>query len=269
VEHPHSVDSRHGRECLLEDESGRPLPGWTVDSIWDEGGRLGVDRQVADALGRFVAVYDPAMRCMVATPPGGDATRRRALTPARVTPRAPDIRVRVRPGSAIVVFLDDGSPPACVHDRVEFTTSAGGTARSVAPDADGLFVLDGLAPTDVVDLSVRRPGHDTVTETGKTPGTIVRMRLRPRVRPVSGTVVDADGRPVKLGWVRFVPVEWGLEVQTLTAFDGAFEEPRALDMDYDVRVMFRDPKTCSEPGESMGVFHGGARGLVLRLSRGN
>jgi hypothetical protein len=33
--------------------------------------------------------------------------------------------------------------------------------------------------------------------------------------------------------------------------------------------MFRDPKTCSEPGESMGVFHGGARGLVLRLSRGN
>jgi hypothetical protein len=182
-------------------------------------------------------------------------------------PRSPATNpgvVEPPPAAAIVVFLDDGSPPCCVHDRVEAAWSGG--RATIAPDAEGKLVVDGLAPTDVVDLVVRRPGHDDVSCAARA-GTVVRVPLRPRFRPITGTVVDADGRAVQLAWVRFVPVEWGLEVQTITDFDGAFEEPRALDMDYEVRVMNEDPTQWSEPGEPMGVFRGGARDIRLRSSR--
>ena len=85
---------------------------------------------------------------------------------------------------------------------------------------------------------------------------------------IEGRVIDCEGRPAKLAWVRFVPLSKGEVRQTITDFDGAFDAPWTTDVDYDVRVLFRDPKRLSNPGDSMGVFHGGARGVVLRLSRG-
>jgi len=85
---------------------------------------------------------------------------------------------------------------------------------------------------------------------------------------ICGRVLDDDGRPAKLAWVRFVPRGGGEFRQALTDFDGAFEAAWTTDMDYEMRVMFRDPKTFSEPGDRIGFVHGGARGLVVRLPRG-
>jgi hypothetical protein len=265
-----SSEVGHRLRGTLRDELGRALAGWTVEGWHDDASAI--VRGVTDDGGRFeFARVRGNVVGLTAVPRDGDTRRRRALTPGRVAGSNARPECVPRPGGAVVGSLRGGVGAPGLGDCVVATWRNRTESRTIrVVDSDGAFVIDDLRVDDVVELLASCPGFDDARAADVAAGeTNVRLTLTPRVRSIGGRVVDAAGRPAKLAWVRFTPAQGGVVRQTLTDFDGAFEEPRALDMDYEVRVMFRDPKTLSEPGESMGVFHGGASGIVLRLSRGN
>jgi hypothetical protein len=264
-----SSDVGYRLRGTLRDELGRALAGWTVEGRHDDASAI--MRGVTDDDGRFEFAHVRGQIVgLTAVPPDGDMRRRRALTPGRVAGSNARLDCTPRPGGAVVGFLRGGVGAPGLGDSVVATWRNRTESRTIrVADSDGTFVIDDLNVDDVVDLSASCPGFDDARADDVAAGAIdVRLTLTPRVRPIGGRVVDADGRPAKLAWVRFTPVPGGVVRQAMTDFDGAFERLDTLDMDYDVRVMFRDPKRSSEPGEPMGVFHGGARGIVLPLPPG-
>lgn len=151
--------------------------------------------------------------------------------------------------------------------------------------ATPMFTLRHLEPDDVVDLRVEGPGGDPVRLAHVVPGSHVRLVLadepdsgaasEPAARPaaappptaVTGVVLDTDGRPIGLAWVRFGSGTGGNAVQTLTNFDGEFEERWTEDTEYEVTVLVPHPTQPYGPGVAAGRVRGGARGVVLRVPR--
>lgn len=288
---PSPGDERPGG--LLVDERGQPLAGWTVEATYLDRREHVTARQETDAAGRFPPFGIAATACVFARPPGTDGRVRRSVRPHAVHLGARALRLQVVRGTTIsgTVEGDSESTPFMVHTVVH---RRGRTMRRCVL-ASPAFSLPDLDRDDVVDLRVERPGQRPVRLTDVVAGSDVRLVVAPvygtaaprgsasqpwsaaqaasaaqfaATAPrsaITGVVIDYDGRPIGLAWVRFGPGPGA--PQTLTNFDGEFEERWTFDGEYDVTVLVHRPGQPYDPGVPAGRVRGGTRGVVLQVQR--
>jgi protocatechuate 3,4-dioxygenase beta subunit len=162
------------------------------------------------------------------------------------------VRADLRPGQSIDPYLN--------------TLYVGSGAQT---DATGAFTIAGLTPgryrlvhiEDPIEKPNARPlrGGDDVTA-----GAVGVRVVAGGLAPISGTVVDEDGKPLAGVYVGATPVGGGPGVSAKTDADGAFTIADVSDV---VRYGVRAVKQDHVPGETADIA-AGASGVVLRIVRG-
>jgi hypothetical protein len=143
-----------------------------------------------------------------------------------------------RSGAIQGTVIDDrGAPAGDVWVTVKPTLTAGdrGALRTLAmaqaqqrrvlSDADGRFLIDGLASDARFDVRALEPYGSSVVQPGKRPGESVELRL-PQAAAISGIALDAQGRPLTQFYARAHSVEAdSQQLRPVHAPDGRFSIP--------------------------------------------
>ena len=197
---------------VLEEESGAPVAGVTVDVHSLEHFTPRVNRNVTDAKGRISTLVLPGQTRFSYS----FEMPKTHFLPPRTTHW---VDIEVKPGIPVQTFtlprlhkgalvrgtvIDEAGKPVPVASVTGAWTSAefDRNTRSVhvTTDTHGEFVLGNLAPKSQVKVTAsRRLGDESETATVDSAGeggpVTVRVRMRPTAS-VSGRVLDSSGRPL-------------------------------------------------------------------------
>jgi hypothetical protein len=165
-----------------------------------------------------------------------------------------DVRLVLSPGAVVAGFVTDEEGRAVPGALVYGSTGEGADGGGDESLPDGSFEIGGLAPGRSCLLSARAPGRAAARLRDVPAGTRDARIVLLRTKPISGTLLDAAGRPAAGVRLTFVPRGDFEELHAETDADGRFRLD-AAPATYDV---VRWPRL-------LGVAEGGARDVILRM----